>query len=102
MFDNINQKDLGSFAVALFLAGFGGLAAFLQAHEGKGLTARQFLKGLISNLVVAMFAGTVAALLCKTLNLGVWESCVTASMAGFAHKDALKWFKERFRKGVQP
>lgn len=96
-----DNKDIQAIMLGIALATFGGLAAFLQSHEGKGLTFKEFCQVLISKLIIAAFAGTVVGLLCQSLHLGVTESSVMASMAGFASKETLDWLKDRLRKKIE-
>lgn len=95
------DKDLQAILIGILLAAFGGLSAFLQGHEGKDLTISEFLKVLLGKLIVASFAGTVIGLMCRSLHLGLLESCMLASMAGYTNKEALDWLKEKLKQRIE-
>lgn len=93
------NKEFQAIFIGVLMAALGGVASFLQNHEGKDLTPLQSIKAILSKLVIVIFLGVVVSLLCSSLQLGLKESCVMASMSGFYHKEALellkKWFEKR-------
>lgn len=93
-----DNKEFQAIFIGVMMAALGGFAAFLQGHEGKDLKPMDFIKALLAKLVIAVFLGAVVGLLCQSMHLGVKESCVMASMAGFFNKEALELLKEWFKK----
>ena len=93
------ENDPNNFSMALWLvilgmACWGGIVRYLIDMK-QGKASWSLLNGL-SQVIVSMFAGVLAGLICKSAGLDVYWMSASAGVSGAMGSVAITYFWERF------